>query len=260
MRISILGCGWLGLPLAQALAEDGHEVRGSTTTHSKLDAIRAAGAQAHLVRLSPEPAGDTEGFFDAEMLVVTLPPSGDDEAYLQRLASVIAAGRKAGTQHFIFTSSTSAYAARGEVVDETDATPPASDRGQRMRRAEALFLTPPIEAVIVRLGGLFGPDREPGRFLAGKTGVTGPDQPVNLVHRDDVIGVIRELIAQEVRRGVFNVVADEHPSRRDFYTARAEALGLAPPAFSEAPASGKTVSNQKVKDVLGYTFRHGLAI
>ena len=260
MRVSILGCGWLGLPLAASLVEDGHEVRGSTTKPDKLEAIRDAGAQPHLVRLSPEPVGETEGFFDADLLIVTLPPAGDDEAYLQRLASVVAAGRKEGTRRYLFTSSTSVYAERGEIVDETDTTPPATERGKRMREAEALFLTPPIDAVILRLGGLMGPDREPGRFLAGRTGVNGPGQPVNLVHRDDVIAVIRELIRQGVHRGVFNVVADEHPPKRAYYTARAEALGLEPPTFSEEPSPGKRVSNQKVKDVLGYTFEHGPTI
>ena len=260
MRISILGCGWLGLPLAGVLADDGHDVRGSTTTPSKLDAIRDAGAEAHLVRLSPEPVGETEGFFDADLLIVTLPPAGEDELYLQRLASVVAAGRKAGTRRYVFTSSTSVYAARGDVVDETDTTPPATQRGKRMRQAEALFLTPPIDAVILRLGGLIGPEREPGGFLAGKRDVAGADQPVNLVHRDDVIEVVRAVIAQDVQRGIFNVVADDHPSKRAFYTARAEALDLDPPTFSDEPRPGKAVSNQKVKDVLGYTFQTDLAL
>ena len=38
--IGILGCGWLGLPLAKELVEEGYIVRGSTTQASKLDKIK----------------------------------------------------------------------------------------------------------------------------------------------------------------------------------------------------------------------------
>mgnify|MGYP003615968040 CR=1 FL=1 len=40
MKISILGCGWLGFPLAQKLIETGYEVKGSTTSESKLEALK----------------------------------------------------------------------------------------------------------------------------------------------------------------------------------------------------------------------------
>jgi nucleoside-diphosphate-sugar epimerase len=115
---------------------------------------------------------------------------------------------------------------------------------------------PPFDAVVLRLGGLYGPDRDPARSLSGRTGVAGPDAPVNLVHRDDVIGVVQAILAQDVRNGVFNVVADAHPTKRAYYTARAEALGLPPPQLAESPVPWKKVSSRKVQDVLGYTFRH----
>lgn len=256
MRISVLGCGWLGLPLAGALASDGHVVRGSTTTPAKLDAIRDAGAAPHVIRLSPEPKGQLEGFFDADCMIVTLPPTGGDEAYIQRLTALLNAARQGAVQWFVFTSSTSVYAKRDAVVDENDTSPPASERGKTMREAEALFLLPPFDATVLRLGGLYGPDRDPARSLAGKTGVAGPDAPVNLVHRDDAIGVVREVLAQEVRNGIFNVVADAHPTKQAYYTARAEALGLPPPRFAAGPVPWKQVSSRKVREVLGYAFRH----
>ena len=42
-KISILGCGWLGLPLAKALIENGFSVKGSTTSTDKLTALENAG-------------------------------------------------------------------------------------------------------------------------------------------------------------------------------------------------------------------------
>jgi len=34
-QISILGCGWLGLPLAKAILENEFSVKGSTTSREK---------------------------------------------------------------------------------------------------------------------------------------------------------------------------------------------------------------------------------
>lgn len=254
MRISILGCGWLGLPLAVGLSTEGHAVRGSTTTAAKLGRLRTAGIHPHEIRLQPDPVGDLEGFFDADLLIVTVPPSGSD-AYLAALAAAIGAARARGVGRFVYTSSTSVYASRGQVVDESDVVPPSSPRGRLMREAEALFLVPPIEAVILRLGGLFGEDREPARFLAGKRGIAGADAPVNLVHRDDVVAVAVEMVRRDIRTGIFNVVSDEHPPKSQFYAARARALGLEPPTFSDIAAPSKVVSNRKIKETIGHIFR-----
>lgn len=255
MKISILGCGWLGLPLGEALVADGHDVRGSTTRPDKLEAIEEAGIAPHLIRVSPEPQGQLEDFFDAELLIVTLPPK-DGDTYLQKLTALVNAARLGSVQWFMFTSSTSVYDEPDGVVEENDPNPPASERGKMLRQAEALFLRSPVDATVLRLGGLIAEDRHPARFLAGKTDVSGPDAPVNLVHRDDVIGVVRAIIEHDVRNGIFNVVADEHPTKRELYQSKAEELGLEPPTFGEDAVPYKIVSNEKVKTALGYSFKH----
>ena len=110
-------------------------------------------------------------------------------------------------------------------------------------------------ATILRLAGLYGYGRQPGRRLAGQE-VTGGDAPVNLVHRDDVVSVLVKVIEENIR-GVFNVCADTHPSRKEVYTAQAERLGFEPPRFVEPhEADYKEVSSEKLKG-LGYEFQHG---
>jgi 3-hydroxyisobutyrate dehydrogenase-like beta-hydroxyacid dehydrogenase len=51
-QISILGCGWLGLPLAKALLENGFAVKGSTTSQEKLSVLENSGIQPFLIALS----------------------------------------------------------------------------------------------------------------------------------------------------------------------------------------------------------------
>lgn len=295
LRISLLGCGWLGLPLAAALAADGHSVRGATTTPAKLPALRRCGVTPHLLRLAPAPEGDLDGFFDADLLLLTLPPSSLGERFLEGLAEACAAALAGGVRWLVHTSSTGVYAAReapdaaGLTVTEEDvdpAAPPEADaptegvdapgdargndgrgaagRRRRLRRAEALLWAQPAAVTLLRPGGLYGPSpsgppREPGRFLAGRRELPDPAAPVNLIHVEDAVRAVREVVRQRARDEVFNLVADAHPTRRDFYRREAARLGLEPPRFRAADphtVRGKRVSSAKLQRRLGFAFRH----
>ena len=70
--ITILGCGWLGLPLAKALVKSGYPVKGSTTREENLETLREAGLEPFLVELDPEVNGeDLPIFFTAIFLLST---------------------------------------------------------------------------------------------------------------------------------------------------------------------------------------------
>ena len=49
LRISILGCGWLGYPLARSLILKKALVKGSTTTQSKLSLYQSTGIEGYLL-------------------------------------------------------------------------------------------------------------------------------------------------------------------------------------------------------------------
>ncbi|NBC18967.1 MAG: NAD(P)H-binding protein [Bacteroidetes bacterium] len=262
--ISILGCGWLGLPLARHLLEQGWTVRGSTTTPAKLETLAEAGIDPYLLTLDPEPRGEqVAAFFDADVLFVNVPPprGADDLTQVVRAQTdaVLDAARQGGVAWILYVSSTSAYATLNRVVTEDDAYEgtPSRASGAALREAERLlFAADGIDTTVLRLAGLYGPDRAPGRFLAGRTGVSGPDAPVNMVHLADGIGVTTAVLREDARDALFNVCADEHPTRRAFYTQAARAQGLEPPTFSDAATDFKIVSNRTVRDHLGYTFEH----
>ena len=56
---------------------------------------------------------------------------------------------------------------------------------------------------------------------------------------------------------MFNACTDSHPTKREFYTRARESLGMAPLEFGEtAPGVGKLISNEKLKRVLNYEFKH----
>ena len=259
MRVSVLGCGWLGLPLARNLVRRGHNVKGSVTRTGKLVELAAAGIQGRRLELSPIPSGDTEGFFNTDVLVVTLPPKRREPGVETRYPAQIAAALQAtppGTQ-IVFTGSTSVYPELNRTVTEADAgeaEAPISASGRAILAAEALLRE--RGAVILRLAGLYGYDRQPGHNLSGRD-VSGGDAHVNLVHRDDVVRVLVETIEESVQNATLNVCADQHPTRREVYTRQAERLGLAPPHFVEPHIKDhKLVSSEALKTALGFTFRY----
>jgi len=268
--VSILGCGWLGRPLGARLAAQGRTVRGSTTTPEKQEALRADGIEPVLLRLAPNLSGDPGALFASPLLVLNIPPprSTDDvvRAHRRQGEAVLEAARNGGVEWILFASSTGVYPNVERTVTEADQPPGRPDAlaGPRRATSEALLAVERLlvdadglDATIVRLGGLYGEDRHPGRFLAGRTDLDRPRAPVNLIHRTDAVGIFETLIEQDVRGAVFNACADAHPSRRAVYVAAAERLGLTPPTFDDTDdTTGKIVSNQALKDRTGYVFRH----
>ena len=268
--VSILGCGWLGRALGVHLVERGVSVRGSTTSPEKIDPLRQDGIEPVRLTLDPDLSGDPGALFQSPVLVLNVPPprGADDvrRVHRRQIEAVRDAAVDGGVEWVLFASSTGVYPNVEQTVTEADCPPgqpdalpgPRRATGEALLDVEALLLeTPSLDTTVGRLGGLYGGERNPGRFLAGRTGVGRPEAPVNLIHQDDAVGVFASLMAQDARNDVFNACADEHPTRQAFYTQAAEALGLEPPTFDEADTTlGKRVSNEKIKARCGYQFQH----
>jgi len=250
---------------------DAREARGgSTTTPEKRESLRQDGIDPVFLRLAPTLSGDPGALFESPVLVLNIPPprTADDvtATHRQQITAVLDAASDGAVEWILFASSTGVYPNVERTVTEADCPPGQPDAlpGPRRRTGEALLEvegllmeTPDVDATIVRLGGLYGGDRHPGRFLAGRSDVARPRAPVNLIHREDAVGVFATILAQEVRGEVFNACADEHPTRQALYTRAAEHLGLAPPTFDlDDATTGKRVSNQRLKDRCGYAFQH----
>lgn len=259
--VSILGTGWLGLPLAQHLLSQGYTVKGSTTTPSKIATLQAAGIVPYLLEVDDRIAGEAgEDFFDADVLIVTIPPQRDLAAFEQSIRAIAKHIERSRVSKVIYTSSTGVY---GHVSGEVDETfPPLPDRAT----AQGVWLAERIlreqtaaDVTILRLAGLVGGNRKPGRFFAGRKNLPSGNAPVNLVHQEDCIAVIERIIEGEHWNEVFNLVADIHPPKRIFYDYQARKHNFERPQFAQDRKSGmeyKTVCNNKVKNALQYEFKH----
>jgi nucleoside-diphosphate-sugar epimerase len=260
--ISILGCGWLGLPLGLYLVKKGYKVKGSTTAPDKLKLIKEKDIEPYLIVLNPEIHGEHfDEFLNCDALVIDFPPERREDIvdyHRDQIESLISAIRSGTVKHVIFTSSTSVYPdANGEAFEDPEPKPTKSS-GKALLKAENLLREcHKFETTIIRFGGLIGYDRMPGRFLAGKKNLAGGDAPVNLIHRDDCIQIIYKIIRNNIWGETFNACADCHPTRNQYYTQQAELIGLTPPTFNESDSCNyKIVSNKKLKKLLNYEFKY----
>ena len=257
MQISVLGCGWLGLPLTEAMIQKGFVVKGSTTSQDKLPLLQAAGLIPYAIKLSVTVEGDVAGFPEgSEILVIDIPPKAKEGNFVDKLRIFLPHIEKAGIEKIIFVSSTSVYGDDNSVVTEETVPMPETESGRQLLEAEQILCDKFPQATIIRFGGLIGGERQPVKHLAGKTGLENPDAPINLIHRDDCIGIILKIIERGAWGEIFNGVAPHHPTRKEYYTDKAEAYGLPVPMFSvDAISNGKIISADKIMEKLDYSFR-----
>lgn len=256
-KISVLACGWLGLPLAKSLLSDGHQVKGSTRSIEKISTLQEAGINDFLIDVTHIDAKKYSSFFkDSDVLIINIPPGrpvveGRYAAYMQNIVPFIEQHTKV-----IFVSSTSVYSNTNDWVDE-DSNLATTGSGKEIIAAEQCLKQELKERLsILRFAGLIGYDRMPGRFLAKKKDLKNANSPVNLIHRDDCIGLIHKIIENNSWGEIINGVADEHPLRKDFYTKAALLLKLTPPSFIEdADETFKIVSNKKSKRLLNFSYK-----
>ncbi|MEX1011562.1 MAG: SDR family oxidoreductase [Balneolaceae bacterium] len=264
-EISIIGCGWLGLPLARRLIEIGYSVYGSTTSDHKIRLLEDSGIKARLLRVSARIEGDDcDDLFRPKILFVNIPPGRREPDVLQRHPKQIQAIRKAAeegeVEWVIFASSTSVYSPFGGLTleDQASGDNASSDSGRALLQAERLLLeSPRFNTTIIRFGGLYGYDRQPVRHLAGRDHLKGGNKPVNLIHQDDAVRVVEEILRLNICGEIFNAVADGHPTREEYYRSVARRFGLDEPAFLEDTEKNyRVVSNKKLKEKTGFTFLH----
>lgn len=268
MKISILGCGWLGFPLAKKLIDTGYKVKGSTTSESKIDILQSNKIEPFLIRLEENQVIGTVSEFlnDSEILIIDIPPglrkiteNTTEKTFVNKIKNLIPFIENSTIEKVIFISSTSVYSESDLIptVTEESILYPDTESGKQLAEVENLlrnnsnFLT-----TIIRFGGLIGEDRNIVKMLAGKTNVANPESPINLIHQIDCIGIISEMLKQNCWQETFNAVAPNHPTRKNYYTEKAKELDLTAPLFNENETNiGKIVSSEKLMTVLRYEFK-----
>ncbi len=234
--VAIIGCGWLGLPLSLKLIEVGYTVYGTTTREEKVAELEAAGIKASELKLPmvdfaepvPYPTSHiSHQLWSSDQLVINIPPNRKDPASAKTypaavLSALLMYRRNNPSGRIIFTSSIGVYGKdHGQAIDRDTRLPIENPSA---RQASLLLAESQVQAQsqrphrILRLGGLYGGSRDPKKWFSGRE-IPRPNDPINLVSREEVIAEIVRLLDEPFWTGesVFNVVGEEHPRRGDFY-------------------------------------------
>jgi nucleoside-diphosphate-sugar epimerase len=283
MRVLIVGCGYVGLPLGTELTRLGHEVFGLR---------RHADAEEDLIRAGIKPlyaditnADELSGLPREFDWVVNCVASGGGSAadyrrtYLQGTRHLLN-WLEPAPRKFIYTSSTSVYGQNdGSVVTEMDAANPMAETANVLIETEKLLLNAASErnfpVIILRLAGIYGPGRgyRLRQFLNGEARLDGTgDRILNMIHRDDVVGAILAALENASAGSIVNVAHNEPATQRTVFEWLAKTLERAlPEAITNETlptrkrgATNKRVSNSKLRHELHYslkypTFREGFA-
>lgn len=269
--ISIIGFGWLGLPLAQKLQAKGYSVIGSTTSHDKLTKLDKMGVDCRLLNLTPHPEGSAfNDLFTKDILIINIPPRTrklPETFHPEQIKFLKAMAIQGGVKQIIYVSATSVYPDENQKARETDNLTHENTGNKALWNAEnLLWKDKSYDLTVIRFGGLLGVDRIPGKYFSGKENVNG-NTPVNYIHRDDAVNMVIHLLEKNLWNQTFNGVSPEHPIRRDIYEKNASEIGFPPPVsyLEEIPPYKVIVADKILKtgfefiysNPLTFSYEHG---
>jgi nucleoside-diphosphate-sugar epimerase len=283
MRVLIVGCGYVGLPLGVELIRLGHEVYGLRRNAAAENELKAAGIQPLFGDVTqPETLAKLPREFDWVVNCVAAGGGADDyrQVYLQGTRNLIEwlapasaeASARQALKKFVYTSSTSVYGQTdGSQVKESSPTEPLAETAKILVETEKALLAAVAErkfpVVILRVAGIYGPDRGHWfkQFLKDEARMEGDGSRfLNMIHRDDLIGCIIAALKNGRPGEIYNAADDEPVSQLHFFQWLAQALDKPlPPSEPENPmenrkrgVTNKRVSNRKLKMELGHQFKH----
>jgi len=276
MRVLIVGCGYVGLPLGAELVKQGHEVFGLRRGTRAEAEFKSAGIRLLTGDITnAEQLAQLPGGYDWVVNCVSASGGGAEEyreVYLQGTRNLIEWLGAAPPKKFVYTSSTSVYGQNdGSLVKESSPTEPVVETGQVLVETERVLLDAAREkkfpAVILRLAGIYGPDRGYWfkQYLSNEARIEGNGGRIlNMIHRDDVAGAIIAALKSGRPGEVYNAVDDEPVTQLAFFQWLSGPLGkeLPPTAPEDAEAvrkrgvTNKKVSNRRLKMELGYPFKY----
>ena len=272
MNLTIIGCGYVGLALAQRLQPRRPQLRLTLTTTSN-ERRKELTPLADRVQMcdATEPTQLLEVLRDCNSAVFCLAPKGnrqvDANGYHHTFVDSFTCLKSLLPQlpnlrQILYTGSCSVYGdAQGDWVDEQTAPEPGAGHGDVLWQSEQLLNgIRDRQVCILRLGALHGPGRDLDRRLRGLAGLERPGSGSSFshwIHVDDAAGALEAALDGEWT-GVVNVVNDEPIRLRDLVARSLSRQGLAPVRWlgeQEPQPEGRRIRNRRLKQ-LGYRLQH----
>lgn len=252
-KLCIIGVGWLGKQLAESELKKEIEIIGIGRSNPQIpnfDFTSFQLAQVNYDLINPK-------LKQAKYLVFTIPPSGSASYVLDSINFFEKIKLVNPELGIIYLSSSSVLGNATGSLNENSPARPASDNAKKLRAVEAYLEKHwSGQFSILRLAGLAGPNRHPVKYLAGKKDISKGNSPINLIHSEDIIQLIKLLVSREKRIPLIHVVCPDHPTKKDYYTWAAEQMDLEKPHFkTDNEEIGKKVDSIHLK-ALNFELRY----
>ena len=234
----IIGKGWIGSKLEEFLKNDFK----LTTTKRNSDAENCLSIDFD------EETAQFPSIFNFDSIIITIPfgkRNTHEELFIRFTNIQQFIGDFKGT--IILLSSTGIYPDQPNFIKEDSIQ--HLELNEPYQFIEDLMLTRFPQLTILRLGGIMGKDR----YLSKYIDLTreGLDEMVNHVHYDDILNVIKTCLEKEIKSQIFNVVAPQHPTKRDVLE-----FQINENLIHSEIKKGKTILSDKLVKALNYQFIH----
>jgi nucleoside-diphosphate-sugar epimerase len=258
----ILGAGYTGGLLAERLVRDNQRVLVTRRDPANARAAAAGLGATASVRGVAMDLGrpETLVFPDGAIVVCLAPPGPQPHAEIEALAHATR-----GCERLVYVSSTGVYApAHGEWVDESFTIGPQTKTGRARVAAEAAL---PIDAVALRVPGIYGPGRGLlDRMRAGTYRIIGDGSAhVSRIHVTDLVDAIVRAGATTFA-GPINIADDDPAPLGIVADTIAARLGLPPPPrvpvtevdpeVAGMLTADRKIANTRMKGKLGVVLRY----
>jgi nucleoside-diphosphate-sugar epimerase len=270
MRVLIIGCGYVGMPLGERLVRSGHEVFGMRRSSGSDQELQDLGiVPLHADVTQPDQLAAISPNFDFVVNLASSTRGGVDEykaVYFVGTQNILDWLRANPPRRYIYTSSTSVYAQTdGSVVTEQSPAEPESETSRILRETEDLLLAQnTVPSIILRVSGIYGPERGHlfKQYLRGEAVMRDDGSHfINMIHVNDVAGAIERCLVSGTPGEIYNLTDDEAVTQLEFFQWLSHRLRKPmPPKVPADPrrkrgVTNKRVSNAKLKLDTCYTFQ-----
>ncbi|MDP3981771.1 MAG: NAD-dependent epimerase/dehydratase family protein [Chlamydiota bacterium] len=261
--VLIIGTGYIGTAMADYYCKKGFSVAG--LTRSEEHAIRLKELNIHPIIGDMTQPGSLSGLPVAKRIIFSQAPDHRNpmnyrNTYIRGVANVLSQlHQNQGPQMLLYCSSTGVWGQDlNGWVDESIIPEPQSAFGKILFEAENQILACDYPTIILRLSGIYGPHRNRIQVLKeGKWPAELPDKYVNMIHRDDIIGII-DLLLNKGRAGNVYLGSDDTPNLRSdicqWLCMKLQIKSTYAP-HTDPNNLGKRIKNGRIKD-LGYQFKY----
>lgn len=275
-RVLIVGCGYLGIRIANVLATGGDELTVITRSVERANEFENYGWQPIVADLT---RAALDNKIEADSVLFAMGIDADQRASAQTLwqqaLEHLIQSVTGKPDSFVYISSTGVFGDCQGQVDEASPCRPNRPTAQAHLAMEDWIQESPWSesAIVLRIGGLYGPDRLPNavKIHRAEPLPTDPQHDLNLIHVDDAARVAVSASSDWQTPDCVIVTDGEPVTRGDFYASVAELIGAEPPTFMPVGKNDRKSASHKrrirsqrhaklIQPLLVYpTFREGLA-